>query len=322
MPALSRKRAVLGIAALGLVLVALLALYFLTPQREYDPRFDAHIDEPAYAQQRPVVLYDEAHLNVHASRGGYKPFVDLVRNDGYEVQVLREPVTPARLADVAVFVVVCPRGKNDANDEPAFTDEETAAIDQWVRAGGSLLLISDHWPFGPAAQSLAARFGVHVAGGLVQDPKNFEPKLEESHLVFSRDNGLLGDHPITCGRSDAERIDRVLSFTGTSLSIPEEATAFFRLSDSAVDLPPTTPTVQKSGGDVRVSMDYGEPTSAAGRVQALAMEVEKGRVVILGESGMLRAYHDQRGSPVGMNFPGYDNRQLALNIMHWLSRLF
>jgi hypothetical protein len=25
--------------------------------------------------------------------------------------------------------------------------------------------------------------------------------------------------------------------------------------------------------------------------------------------------------PIGMNVSGYDNRQLALNIMHWLTRL-
>jgi len=36
---------------------------------------------------------------------------------------------------------------------------------------------------------------------------------------------------------------------------------------------------------------------------------------------MLRAQRPRRGLPVGMNVPGYDNRQLALNIMHWLSRL-
>ena len=47
-----------------------------------------------------------------------------------------------------------------------------------------------------------------------------------------------------------------------------------------------------------------------------------GRVVILGEAAMLSA---QVGGPnqtkFGMNYPGIDNRQLALNIMHWLSGL-
>ena len=48
--------------------------------------------------------------------------------------------------------------------------------------------------------------------------------------------------------------------------------------------------------------------------------IDEGRIVILGEAGMLRAQRESSGSLVGMNVPGYDNRQLALNIMHWLSR--
>jgi hypothetical protein len=35
---------------------------------------------------------------------------------------------------------------------------------------------------------------------------------------------------------------------------------------------------------------------------------------------MLRAQRPRNGQRVGMNVRGYDNRQLALNIMHWLSR--
>jgi hypothetical protein len=44
-------------------------------------------------------------------------------------------------------------------------------------------------------------------------------------------------------------------------------------------------------------------------------------VVVLGEAGMLRAQRERNGQLVGMNVPGYDNRQMALNIMHWLSRI-
>ena len=43
-------------------------------------------------------------------------------------------------------------------------------------------------------------------------------------------------------------------------------------------------------------------------------------MVALGEARMLRAQRERSGSRVGMNLPGYDNRQLALNILHWLSR--
>ena len=62
--------------------------------------------------------------------------------------------------------------------------------------------------------------------------------------------------------------------------------------------------------------------SAAGRTQGIALPFEKGRVVVLAEAGMLSA---QLAGPnkarFGMNRPGTDNRQLALNIMHRLSRM-
>lgn len=205
--------------------------------------------------------------------------------------------------------------------EPAFSPVELDAIDRWVRGGGSLLLVTDHWPYGRAAAALGERFGVHMSGGFTQDPGHFEASLGDSNLTFSRENGLLTEHPIIQGRNDSERVERVVTFTGQSLAGPQSAAAFLALAASATDRPPGVPVVEKSGGDVRVSMEYGETYSAAGRAQGLALEVEKGRVVVLGESGMLRAHNDRSGR-VGMNYPGCDNRQLALNIMHWLSRLY
>jgi hypothetical protein len=139
--------------------------------------------------------------------------------------------------------------------------------------------------------------------------------------VFSEDNGLLRDHPIVRGRNPAERIRKVLTFTGQSLLGPPSAVPFLALSDAAIEHPPTVPKVERRGGDVRVTMDYGASVSAKGRAQAIALEVEKGRVVVLGEAGLLRAQREKGGERVGMNVPGYDDRQLAINIMHWLSRI-
>ena len=47
------------------------------------------------------------------------------------------------------------------------------------------------------------------------------------------------------------------------------------------------------------------------------MEFGKGRVVICGEAAM---FTSQMGD-AGMNYPGTDNKQLLLNIAHWLSKL-
>lgn len=70
------------------------------------------------------------------------------------------------------------------------------------------------------------------------------------------------------------------------------------------------------------AFDIDEPvkaktTSAAGRSQALALPFGKGRVVVTGEAAMLTAQNQN----FGMNYPGTDDRQFVLNIMHWLTSL-
>ena len=119
----------------------------------------------------------------------------------------------------------------------------------------------------------------------------------------------------------AERVERVLTFTGTSMLGPPGAVPLFSFAPTAVEYPPGEPRFERNGDDVRMTMDYGEPVPASGRAQAIAMELDNGRIVILGEAGMLRAQGRKEASRVGMNVPGYDNRHLALNIMHWLSRV-
>jgi hypothetical protein len=317
----SRGRIIWAAMLLAILAVAACLFYLANRDELYDARFDTRVLEPVYRSAGPRVLFDEAHLNHHTAGGRYKPFADLISNDGYKVHPNRDMFSVERLNGASILVVVCAMGTNAAHDASAFADAESAAVEQWVGSGGSLLLITDHFPFGAAATSLGARFGVDMRNGMVEDAKHREPTLGDSHLIFTRANGLLLEHPITQGRNPSERIERVLTFTGQSLKTLGNGTAFLKLSDSAVDRPASIPKVDKRGSNLRVTVTYGEPISAAGRAQGVALETGKGRVVILGEAGMLSAQRDKGGSPVGMNFPGYDNRQLALNIMHWLSRL-
>ena len=190
-------------------------------------------------------------------------------------------------------------GRPDAA-KSAFTEAECKAVDDWVDGGGSLLLITDHPPFGSAADLLARRFGVDMSKGVTVDRMN----RSERGLLFARENHLLGDHPITNGRDESERVNRVLTFTGQSLKGPPGTIAFLNFADTAVD--------KSEAKDV----------SAAGRAQGIALPHGKGRVVVLGEAAQLSAQViGFPPSPMGMNVPGCDNRQMALNIMHWLSGL-
>lgn len=286
-----------------------------------DPDFDTSVARPAYTDRHPKVLIDEAHRNFHTTGGRYKPFVRLISNDGYEVRPNQQFFSAASLGGYDILVIANATGPHEQRATAAFTAAECDAVRAWVEAGGSLLLIVDHYPYGPAAGNLAQRFGVQISAGLVEDvaPKNHETS-DTSQLIFSRDNGLLADHPIMEGRNDSERVKRVVTFTGTSLSVPETATTLLKLSDTAVNLAPSI-QVEQDGSDTRTIVTYENPSPAAGRAQGLAFELGKGRVVVLGEAAELTAQLDPGDNRFGMNAPGNDNRQFALNVMHWLSRL-
>jgi len=276
-----------------------------------DPAFDARVPNPAYRDQHPVVMIDEAHNNFHTTDGRYKPLADLLGSDGYRIVSGEKPFSAAGLKDTRVLVVANALGReaNAGTDKssPAFTQRECDAVRDWVRAGGSLLLISDHTPFGMAAENLAAAVGVQFGKGFVSAPApRYSRDGQPTKLVFSRENGLLGDHPITRG------IQTVVAFTGQSLSVPEGATVLMKIAPEATEAP------------TRAALRKGK-SHAPLAAQGIAMTFGEGRVVVLGEAALMSAQvirmRGRPDIPMGMNAPGSDDRQFALNILHWLSAL-
>jgi hypothetical protein len=277
-------------------------------QQQADPEFNTSVARPAYKKDGPRVMFDEAHHNFHTSDGRYKPFVDLLLNDGYNVVRNRLPFAKSRLSGFKILVIANALGAEEDDDKgadsSAFTEEEIAIVADWVKDGGELLLIADHAPFGGAAMALSKRFGVNMTAGYTFDPEN-SVAGSPSQLIFSRENKLLNTHPITEGRGEDERLKLVRSFTGQALKGPDGSIAILKLADSAYDSP---------------RFDSGLSVSVAGWAQAVALKFGKGRVVVQGEAAMLSAQisgPDKR--TMGMNVPGNDNKQYALNLMHWLS---
>src|SRR6188474_196235 len=150
------------------IFAAVFALAFLiTPvvaQQAPDLEFNTSVENPAYKREGPRVMFDEAHHNFHTTDGRYKPFADLLSNDGYRVIRNRQSFSKTRLDSFKVLVIANALGAEEDDDEgadkSAFNDDEIAAVADWVKGGGALLLIADHAPFGGAAATLANRFGV------------------------------------------------------------------------------------------------------------------------------------------------------------------
>jgi len=198
---------------IALSVLLLLLASSLIAQQIADPNFKPVVARPAYTKNFPRVLFDEAHNNAHTAVGSFKPFADLIADDGYHVVRNHKSFDKETLDTFKVLVIANALGAEDADEEgadkSAFTDEECDVVRDWVRGGGALLLVADQAPFGSAAQNLAKRFEVDMSKGLTRDPANCEKDSGiETFIVYSRENKLLPDHPITQGRSDAEKDDQ------------------------------------------------------------------------------------------------------------------
>lgn len=303
----------------GLIAMAL-AAPVLAQQQLTDPDFRPAVARPAYAADGPVVVIDGAHNNFHTADGRYAPFADLLRADGYQVRGGTAAFDAGGLDGVDVLVIA---NAGPSQDGSAFTAAEIEAVEAWVRGGGRLLLIADHAPFGVAAAELGVRFGVGMGQGWTFEPSAAGNSLT-SQLVYSRENGRLGDHAITRGRDADEAVATITAFTGQSLIAPEGASVLMRLGPQAWEA--ATPQDAQAVAQAIHTGRSDNPAihSAAGRAQGLAFTHGEGRVVVLGEAGMLSAqlvrFPDGREMRFGMNV-AEGNPQFGLNILHWLTGL-
>jgi len=286
-------------------------------QQVADTGFAPAVERPAYAADRgPKVAIDEAHLNFHTADGGYAPFAKLLRLDGYQVQANRDPFTAGSLGRADILVVANAMHKqSEADWAPlptlsAFTAQEVAAAEAWVRAGGSLLLIADHMPLAGHAEALAAAFGVRFQNGFAQDSAG------NGQLTFRRSDSSLPSTVVANGRDAGERVDAVTTFTGQAFRLDPQVKGQALLvlpAGSRLLLP-------------EVAFQFSDRTPripAAHLLQGAIVYHGRGRVALLGEAAMLTAQlagPDKR--PMGMNAPeARENARFALNLLHWLSAL-
>jgi hypothetical protein len=298
---------------------------------------------PGHGQHSiPILLYDEAHHN-HPSAGPINALLDIARSAGVEVRIGRRPLDEELTSRPQVLIVsgAMPVPRDDffarfsgapgaamaaywMDDRMVFSDVEVRAVVDWIMAGGSLLLIIDHAPQGAAAGNLVRGLGADVRNGFTWDGLFLPPGYvagdgtragRTSNILFSRETGRIGDHPITAGSSDRTKVNAVATYVGTSIQGPLGSTPLWVLSDSATDYFRPWP----DGPEYRIS--------AAGRSQAVAYELGEGRVVIVGEAGALmqdpfgnEPPADPAHPGIGLDYVHADNRVFAENLISWLLR--
>jgi len=279
-----------------------------------DPAFDTSVESPVYAMSEgPVILLDGAHHNFFIKWDFIEPFAKLAQADGYQTVIGNGTFSPEYLQpfDIVMIITALPfdfTTKTEVTTETTFTDAEITALYDWVVAGGSLLVFSEHAPFDQAINPLLKRFGIISSVGTIADPVHYDKKLEwPGWVVFSRENGLLNaDHPIVNGREESESIDSVIAFGGSSLS-GEGFVNIFQLSETAENRQHPTGVGPEGMGDS----------------QALAGVVGEGKIIAFGDSNGFTAmnFEEEDGSTrsLGMNTAHHDWKQFVLNTLHWLS---
>lgn len=318
----------------SLPVLLILASPALTAQQPTTPQFDSRVPLPAYSGSRhPRVRIDEGHFNRWSTKPAdagqaalgrtYGGLAELLRNDGYVVtaDTTRFTAEALRPYDILIVAGASPVPDSALNrrtwEGESFTRQELDALESWVRSGGSLLLAVNHAPSSWFSRHLAARLGVDVVNSYTADPQLSEYPdstvvrgrggaiLRGAWLTYTRQNRMLADHPITNGRGESERVNRARGGGGSSVLGPAGSEPFLVLQATAVDwvyyLHPGAPDAAEV------------PRSAAGRAQGIALRFGAGRVVVISTPHLFFESYMAR--------PGHDNRQLALNVAHWLSGL-
>jgi hypothetical protein len=293
------------------LMVKLLGPTAALAQQASDRKFSVKVSAPSYARgQGPTVAIDEAHNNFHTAGGRYAAFADLLRKDGCRVRPSRVEFTEDKLKQMDILVIANALHESNKNSwtlptPSAFTDDEICEVRDWVKRGGSLLLIADHMPFPGAAAELGREFGFAFANGYARGPEKG---------IFRKSEGLLKEHAITSGRSTSEAVSAVRTFTGQAFQATKEVVPLIVFGKGhSIQLPKRANRFDKDTPSVKVE----------GWLHAGARRFGKGRIVVFGEAAMFSAQlSGSSKKPMGMNAPGAEqNKQLCLNVLHWLSGL-
>jgi len=292
-------------------------------QQSSNPGAEPPIARPAYPPEAgPVVAIDEAHRNTHSIGGAFKGLGRLLTRDGFRVRPLADAISREALEGIGVLVIAQPGGWDGA--DASLDDGEAATLLEWVRRGGSLLLILDHRPGPAGGQRMTSALGIeswHDGYAAVDTPdgpvytiryqrSGRQPEAEVfptlgGGTAWQGPDALVLDHLITAGRGAAERVDSVMTFGGSAFRPPPGAEPLLVLPARAISLAPTAPD-----GNPRVP---GTPrVPVGGWLGGAVLRVDRGRVALFAETGMFSAQW-----PV--HEAASQNYKLVVNVMRWLS---
>jgi len=311
------KRKIIIILVIVTILLCATSLVTCVYQRA-DMKTDMSVGIPKFdPANSPIVLFDAGHNNFHGIHTTFEPFATLLKNDGVTIKEHEGLINEIALKNTDLFIIANATASEDkvSGLKGAFTESEINAVTDWIRNGGSLLLIADHDPFGSAASDLATAMGVGMTNVWTVDTLRLNPEIgRNTWLEYTQENSGLGQHSILQADSPNSAIKRVITFTGQSLSFDSTWISILQLSHSAQNY--------YTRADAKIASDdpstyFVVPTQS----QLIARKYGDGRIIIAGEAAMFTAQEARvflKTFHVGFNYQGYDNKKFVLNIIHWL----
>jgi hypothetical protein len=258
----------------------------------------------------PTVLFDHYHARkqnhvdyqldkgVYTYQGafGFSRFVEHIERNNYAWEEIRTmPLSAERLANFDILFI-----NLVSNDYPDFTEDEVAAIIEFVDNGGGLFVVADHtnvYDHGERVNKFLVPMGVEV---LFHTAADRPPEHSVAGLGWILVDDLK-DHPVM---ADVEQIS--LQTGGPQRADNPDYEVAFTSDQSWGDL-----WNKDSGLGYYGDWQYVEGEDLAGPLNVhIAAEYGEGRIVVCGDQNMF-------GDP-WLNF--VDNFQLAMNSMEWLAQ--
>lgn len=305
------------IAAMTLVFIqfSIAAPISMAQQRAIEG-FSFNNTSPAWDKGKgPKVIIHRA-VSPYAQRGSFDPFKILSTSDGLTVNYLDRAIDKVTLSNTAILVIPNAytndyRQYSTLEAPSVYSDVEIALIKNWVQEGGSLLVLADHSPFAGGTIKLADAFGFSYMTGHTLNKSSLSNRVNVN-IDFSRENGLLADHPITNGSTGRKKISHYFAFGGQAIIAAKGAASIL-----------TTPNHFETMLGFSAKNDfYSAPRlPTGGQSQGAAMDYGKGRLVIMGETGGFTAQIIAGRVPFGFENPEADeNKEFILATMRWLAR--
>ena len=285
-------------------------------RQQADTGFVFENANPAWPRGQGPLMVFSGENSEFVQLGMSAPLASLAQGDGFQTRIDKDKIGPELLKGAKILVLInafVPEFRNfPAMDPPsAFSDAEIDAVRQWISEGGSLLVLADHAPFGGGASRLAEAFGFTFLNGHLLEKRTADAGIVHVEIAYSRESGLIGDHPVTRGGLGRKPIDHFYTFGGQPFIPPDDAATLLRV-----------PEGWQIVFSYRIARELQTAPSidASGMAQGAVLEYGKGRIAVFGETSCFSAQTIDGEEKVGFNAPeGADNPEFILSVLRWLA---